>query len=175
MAKAKWQRVRVNIPKGYTPNERVAIANAIIEFSITRSKSGKDVSGDNFPKYKKEYINSKNFSIAGKSKGSVDLTLSGEMLNEQDLLSHKNGSLLIGYESGDEINGKVEGNRIGSYGQKSGDESQARDFLGINESDLNKILKKFPKKNETQRQETKQKAINIVTALRAGREVLDDS
>ena len=172
---AKWQRVRVNIPKGYTPVERVAIANAIIEFSIKRSKNGKDVNGDAFPKYSEEYIRSKNFDIAGKSKGSVDLTLSGEMLNDQDLLSHKNGSLLIGYGKGDDINGKVEGNRTGSYGESSGDQKRARDFLGINDSDLEKILKKFPKKKESQRQETKRKAIDIVTSLRAGREVLGDS
>lgn len=170
---AKWQRVRVNIPKGYTPVERVAIANAIVEFSIKRSKSGKDVNGDPFPKYTKEYINSKNFDIAGKSKASVNLSLTGEMLNEQDLLSHKNGSLLIGYESGDEINGKVEGNRIGSYGKKGANPDDARDFLGISSNDLDKILSKFPKKTERQREDTKRKAIDIVTALRAGGEHVD--
>lgn len=172
---AKWQRVRVNIPKGYTPTERVAIANAIIEFSIKRSKGGDDVNGDSFPDYSDEYIKSKNFGIANKSDGNVNLTLSGEMLNEQDLLSHSNGSLLIGYSKGDEINGKVEGNRTGSYGKKQADESLARDFLGINDSDLNKILKKFPKKSEKQKQKTKQKAIDIVTALRQATRGLDDS
>ncbi len=171
---AKWQRVRINIPKGYTPTERVAIANEIIEFSIKRSKSGKDVNGDNFPKYTKEYINSKNFKIANKSSGNVDLELSGEMLNSQELISHQNGSLLIGYDRGDsDLNGKVEGNRIGSYGKKNANPEDARDFLGISDSDLEKILKKFPKRTEKQKESTKQKAIDIVTALRAGRDEVD--
>lgn len=172
---ARWQRVRIEIPKGYSPVERVAIANAIIEFSINRTKSGKDVYGNNFPEYTKEYIKSKNFGIANKSEGEINLELSGEMLNSQELISHSNGSLLIGYDRGDsDLNGKVEGNRIGSYGKSSGNPDDARDFLGITQEDLNQILKKFPKKNENQRQETRERAIEIVTSLRSAREVIDD-
>jgi len=171
---ASWQRVKVEIPKQYTPIERVAIANEIIEFMIKRTKSGKDVNGSSFPKYTQEYINSKNFDIAGKSKGKVDLELSGEMLNNIELLSHGSGSLLIGFDKSDsELNGKVEGNRIGSYGGEP-DSEKARDFLGITNDDLEKILKKFPKKTDQQEANTRRKAIDIVTSLRSAREELDE-
>lgn len=172
---AKWQRIRVEIPKGYSPVERVAIANEIIEHIIDRSKSGYDKDGEPFPKYTKEYIKSKNFQIAGKSKSSVDLELSGEMLNSQELISHKNGSLLIGFDKGNsDLNGKVEGNRIGSYG-KEPDSSKARDFLGLEDGALEKILKKYPKETEDEKKKTRDTAINIVTSLRASREVISDS
>ena len=167
---AKWQRIRVDIPKTYTPTERVAIANAIIEFSIKRSKAGDAVDGSSFPGYTSGYKNSLNFGIAGKSESSVNLTLSGEMLNAMDLISHSNGSLLIGYDRGDsDLNGKVEGNRIGSYGREA-DSDKARDFLGISKTDLDKILKQFPKETEDETKKTKSLAIDIVTSLRSARE-----
>lgn len=170
---AKWQRVRVNIPKIYTPKERVAIANDIVQFSIARSKSGNDVNGESFPGYSEEYKKSRDFGIAGKD-SDVNLTLSGEMLNEMDLISHKSGTLLIGYESGADINGKVEGNRIGSYGGEA-DPEKERDFLGISDEDLKTILKKYPKGTKEQKESTKQKAIDIVTSLRISSEVIDVS
>lgn len=165
---AKWQRVRVDIPKTYTPTERVAIANEIIEYIQERTDQGKDKDNNSFPKYTKEYEKSRDFKTAGKG-STVDIRLTGETLDSMDLISHKSGSLLIGYDRSDkELNGKVEGNRIGSYGQSSGDPKKARDFLGITNDDLEKILKKFPKRTNSQKESTKQKAIEIVTALREG-------
>jgi hypothetical protein len=161
---AKWQRFALEIPKEYTPVEREAIANEIIEFIIERTREKKkDKNNKSFPSYSKKYKESLDFKIAGKS-GSVDLTLSGEMLDSLELISHKNGKLIIGYDKSDtELNGKVEGNILGSYGGKPSDK-KARDFLGIAENDLNKILKKFPIEEE-KRDLSIKRAVEIVTVL----------
>ena len=170
---AKWQRVRIDIPKGLRPTERLAVASEIIDFIIDRTKSGKDKDNKPFPKYSKGYKDSKSYEIAGKS-GNVDITLSGETLNSLELISHTNGSILIGYDKGDsELNGKVEGNRIGSYGQKEGDSKKARDFLGITEGDKKKITNKYPVKTKKERESTRRKAIDIVTALSESREAVE--
>lgn len=172
---ASWQRVRIDIPEDYKPSERIAIAEEVIDFIIERSKKGKDVENNSFPKYSKSYKNSKDFKIAGKS-SNVDLTLSGDMLNSIQLISHKKGSVLIGFDRGDSTNnGKAEGNQIGSYGQKSGNPERARKFLGIQEKDLDKILKKYPKGTEEEKKKTRQRAIDIVRASSAiTREVADE-
>lgn len=171
---AKWQRFRIDIPKGYTPTERVAIAEEVVDFVISRTKKGLDKNNSSFAPYTKEYKGSKNFEIAGKS-SKVNLTLSGETLNSLDLVSHNNGSLLIGYDRSDkELNGKVEGNVIGSYGQSSGDSDKARDFMGISKKDLAKILEKFPKKTESEKRKTRQKAIEIVSSISEAREAINE-
>lgn len=149
---AKWQRVAINIPKRFGPTERMAIAQEIIDYIVQRSKSGKDIDGNRFPGYSKEYVKSLNFKIAGKSKGSVDLTLSGEMLDSIKLLSESSGKVLIGFDRGDsELNGKAEGNQLGTYGRSSPDRKKARPFLGISQEDLKKILSRYPKDTEASR------------------------
>lgn len=169
---AKWQRIRVEIPKDLRPVERVAVANEIIEFIINRTQSGKDKDNNDFPGYTKGYKKSLNFKNAGKG-STPNLRLTGEMLNTMELISHKSGSLLIGYDRNDsDLNGKVEGNRIGSYGQDDPDPDKARDFLGITESDLNKILEKFPTDTKKKKDATRKKAIDIVSALRGAKDEL---
>ena len=169
---AKWQRFRVSIPTGYGPSQRVAIANEIIEFIIKRSRAGEDMNHVSFPVYTDGYKNSINFSIA--SKGTrPNLTLTGDMLDSMELISHGVGTLLIGYPSGDDINGKVEGNRIGSYGADA-DEDKARDFFGINDKDKKDILNGFSIKTKRDKIKSKKKAIELVKIQRETREALDD-
>ena len=127
---AKWQRFRVDAPDDFTPGMREALGKEVVEFIRRRTESGKDKDGDRFIKYSKAYINSKAFKIAGKSPSKVNLTLSGDMLIALDVLSHKSGSVLIGFEKGSEENARADGN------------VQTRDFMGIKPSDLKKIIGK---------------------------------
>lgn len=146
---AKQQKFKVTIPKGYSPRERQAIAREVIDFVIERSKKGKDKNNKKFPVYSKEYKNSEAFEGFGKKPNKVNLTLTGEMLEELSYLNDKNGELTLGYEKGDkELNGKVEGNVLGTYGKKKADPKKARDFMGIKKTDLDKILKKYPMNNK---------------------------
>lgn len=147
---AKQQKIAVTIPKYYGPLERQAIAQDVIDFIVERTRKGKAPDGSNFPgTYSKGYRGSLDYKIAGKPKSGrpIDLTLSGEMLDSLALLNHGKGALTIGYERGDPINGKVEGNRLGTYGSDTPKPKLARDFLGINKDDLKKILEKYPKED----------------------------
>lgn len=139
-----WQKTKIIIPKGFGPLERQAIAQDVIDFIINRSRNkGLDKNNERFKPYSQSYKESLNFKIAGKS-SKVDLTLSGEMLDELRLINQKSGELVVGYDKGNqELNGKVEGNRLGTYGTGRPDSKKARDFLGIHPDDLRKILDKY--------------------------------
>ena len=77
-----------------------------------------------------------------------------------------------GYDPGDRaLNGKVEGNVKGTYGNKK-PVQRPRDFLGIHQKDLQKILKKYPLNNEEERldrvrfiKELEESAEDIVAGL----------
>ncbi|MGV8130655.1 MAG: hypothetical protein ACP5N7_00970 [Candidatus Pacearchaeota archaeon] len=154
---AKQQKVPIkNLPKEYSPEDLSAIGQDIIDYIIKRTKKGRGV--DNQPwkgseanRYSNQYKESLDFKIAGKSKNKVDLELSGDMLSMLDVLEIKKGKIVIGYPSGDKnLNGKVEGNRIGSYGRDP-NPKKARDFLEVSNQEIEKILKKYPIENEEKR------------------------
>lgn len=140
---AKWQRFTVEIPKGYSPAEREVIGEEILDFIRERTQKGLNKVNREFPGYSAEYEKSLNFKIAGKDKGKVDLTLSGDMLGALTVLSHANGKLLLGYENGTEENAIADGNIRGTYG-KAKPSAKKRDFLGITKADLAKILDEHP-------------------------------
>ncbi len=150
-----WQKTTIKIKKDYSPAERIAIAEDIIEQIVKRTqKMNLDKNGQPFPKYSKNYKESLDFKIAGKSGGNVNLTLSGDMLTELDLISHRAGELLIGFENGSEENAKAEGNIKGTYGQKHKIRGKKRDFLGITKTEKDNILKKYPLKDIEARKKT---------------------
>lgn len=66
--------------------------------------------------------------------------LDGELLDELSLLKHKPGEIVIGYEKGASVNGKAEGNILGTYGQSEPIKGKQRDFLGITNSDLKTVI-----------------------------------
>lgn len=146
---AKWQRVKIDIPEHLTPIEREALALEILDFIRIRTKE-KNLDKNNrpFPGYSKSYVKSLDFKIAGKSKGRIDLTLSGDMLGALDLLGHKKGELVLGFENGTPENARADGNIRGTYGKPKGDPSKARDFLGITPKDLTSLLKNYPKQKD---------------------------
>lgn len=144
---AKWQRIRLDIPDHLSPEERLKAANDIIEFIVDRSKKGYDKNNRKFPGYSESYVKSLDFKIAGKSSRSVDLTLSGDMLAALKLISHKPGTLLIGFDNGTNENDRADGNITGSYGG-SPNRKKARDFLGIQNKDLERILDFYGQERE---------------------------
>lgn len=130
------QKVVIPIPVDYGPDERDAIGQEIIDRIIERTRNEqKDRFGENFPAYSKSYEKEKGSS-------TVDLTMTGAMLDELQVLSHRRGEVVIGYDASSELNGRAEGNIKGSYGG-SDNPSRARDFLGIEDTDLEAILGRF--------------------------------
>ena len=139
---AKQQKELINLSGlGLTQDQREEVADLIVERIVNRTvKEGRDRYGDKFPKYSDSYKESLDFKIAGKSKSKVDLQLSGDMLAALKVLDVTSRSVLIGYDKGAEENGRVEGNRLGSYGGKPNSD-KARDFLGLTDDELRKIVK----------------------------------
>jgi hypothetical protein len=138
----KWQRFTVDIPKGLSAPDREALGEEIIDFIRDRTKDGKAWNNRDLPGYSDSYVKSLNFKIAGKSKGDVNLTLSGDMLGALTLLDTRNGKLTIGFEKGSQENAIADGNIRGTYGH-SKSIGPKRDFLGITKGDLSRILDKF--------------------------------
>lgn len=159
-----WQKVTISIPKDYSPDERIAIGDELLEFIRNRTSKGLDKNNKAFKGYSQSYIKSLNFKNAGKSKNKVNLRLSGDMMASMDVLSQKSGEITIGFENGTEENGKAEGNILGTYGQSSST-GKSRDFLGVTKSDLDEVLSKFPLRDpETREARTEE----IIEAIRAG-------
>lgn len=137
-----WQKTRFEIPKELNPEQREAVARDILsriqERAINENKGFNPDTGreKKFPRYTADYAKKK-----GTSRSDVDLVLSGEMFSGMDLISHRSGSILIGFENGSRENAKAEGNQLGSYG-KSPDKAKARPFLGLSKKDLDEIIKK---------------------------------
>ncbi len=110
----------------------------IVEIIQARTLSGLDKNNDKFEKYTAMYAKEK-----GVGRGDVDLVLDGEMLDSLELVSHKNGELVIGYKDpSDELAGKVEGNRRGTYGQPK-PVTKPRDFLGIDVDELDVLISAY--------------------------------
>lgn len=131
----KYTKEKIFLPKTIKPKERVKIAEIILDHIVARTMSGLDKNNSKFARYSPQYAEKK-----GVGASDVDLVLSGEMLEELTLVSHKSGEIVIGYKNpSDELAGKVEGNRIGSYGGEP-NKSKARDFLGIPEDELEVLL-----------------------------------
>lgn len=144
----KWQRVRIDIPSGLTPQEREVLADEIITHITERSQAGtgfRQATGRefSFPEYTKAYAKRK-----GVSRGAVDLTLDADMLAAIELLSHSQGSLLIGFERGTEENAKADGNTRGTYGKSRPIPGKARPFLGLKKGVLNELVKKVKRGSE---------------------------
>lgn len=131
--------IPLTLPKGLTRQERLDIADLVIEFMVDRTGKGKDANGKAFPKYSKSYINSLDFQNAGKSKSKVNLELSGDMLAAISLLDEKDGKIVVGIDPDSDEAGRAEGNILGSYGGDP-NKSRARNFLGIKPSELKKII-----------------------------------
>jgi hypothetical protein len=138
------QKILIPIPEDLKPRERQLFAEEIIETIKVRSESGYGVREDGtkyrFPAYSKSYTQSLDFKVAGKSAGSVDLTLSGDMLASISLLDHGRGYVVVGFSRGSEENDRAEGNQLGSYGGEP-NPKKARRFLGATTREVEAALR----------------------------------
>jgi hypothetical protein len=142
-----WQRVKIDIPKDFGPDERERLAFDILEHIRKRTSNGQGLNSNGtrlrqFPKYSESYSESLDFKIAGKSTSDVNLKLSGDMLDAMDLLNHRSGQITIGFENGSDENARAEGNILGSYGGAP-NKAKARNFLGVTAKELEIIVKQY--------------------------------
>lgn len=142
-------QIEIPLPDGLSADDRLAVADEIIEYIVDRTRKGKDKDGNRFPAYSESYKRSLSMSIAkqhgGKSPRKVDLELSGDMLAALSLVRARRDALVIGYKASDgPEKARAEGNILGSYGGEP-DPDRARDFLGITPEALATILRKYRK------------------------------
>jgi hypothetical protein len=133
---------------------RRQIGRDVIDRIIHRTKvMNVDKDDTGFPGYSRNYENSLKFEIYGKG-DRVDLTLTGEMLSS--MVQKTDSRFYIDVVMADKKNNdKAHGNITGNYGRDRYSEDnkgpKARDFLGLPESDLNKIVRRVVTKASSSR------------------------
>ena len=121
---------------------RMAIAQKVIDYIVKRTQEGKDISGKNLAKYSKDYIESAEFELAGKSPSEVNMTLTGMMLSQLDLLSDSPNTIRIGWEDNEQI--------LKAFNHNTGDTVKPRPFFGVTEKEAKEvILEEFEKDIES--------------------------
>lgn len=141
---AKWQKIEVLLPETFrSAKDKLAVGEDLIEHMRKRTEKGLDKDGDRFPGYSKSYKNSLDFAIAGKSPGKVNLTQTGDMLSDIEVLSIRGDKLLIGFKNGTLSNDKADGHITGWQGRSK----TKREFLGF-EGGERKVMKEIIKKHE---------------------------
>lgn len=180
MARNVQQKAVIRLPSefsDFTPVQRLAAAREVVKFIRERTEKGLDKDNKSFKsvsarkdrplkgKYTAAYVDSLDFKNAGKSRTPINLALSGDMLASIKVLNfNEKGKITIGLDKGDEDNGKMEGNRKGTYGQ-SKPVAPKRDPLGITEDDLRSILSKISLKDKKTVKEVESARDGILDAL----------
>lgn len=157
--------------------QRKELGNKVIERIVDRTREeqlDKNNKPWKTPEYSEAYSKSADFKAAGKQKGTVNLTLTGDMLDDLKVIEHGVGYIDIGYKTSYSGAGKVEGNIIGSYGKPNPRPKYARDFLGIKKDELGMLLEEVitPSLTETFEELTEtqvNKAVkNIIASIKIG-------
>lgn len=141
---ASWQKFEVILPDTIkSSKDKLAVGEDLIEHIRQRTEKGKDNEGSRFPGYSKGYKNSLDFAIAGKSPSKVNLTQTGDMLADIEVLAIKGDKLIIGFEKGSLSNDKADGHITGWQGRSK----TKREFLGFEGSEK-QVMKTIIKKHE---------------------------
>lgn len=162
MASETNLRFTVNVPIYFNSEQRLEVGRNVIKRVVERTREEyKNKNNRKFPGYSQTYISSKAFLQGGKSKNEVNLTLTGEMIDDLDIVEHGVGYVDIGYKTSYTGAGKVEGNVIGSYGREP-NTKHARDFLGIKKDEAEEFILKVETKTEEEQiiQEVTEEEIN---------------
>lgn len=146
----------INLSEDYTALERRAIGRDIIEYLRKRTKSGRGEGNREWRgkagEYSKGYQSTIEYKLKSQ-KGTVDLTLSGDMLTAIEIIQNKKGKLQVGIPFGASEWGRGKGNILGSYGGKP-NSSKSRPFLKLSKEEVKQILSKYPlEKNREKNQE----------------------
>jgi phage gpG-like protein len=140
------------------------IGQAVIDYTLKRASEtlGQGRKALHSP-YSEEYADSLDFKAAGKSKGKVNMKLSGDMLSTVDLLSVDSSKIKIGINDPDQAP-KAYGHQSGFAGHPTIKGVPARKFLGITNQEFKEfILPKF--KDYLQDIEPEKPAFSISKAI----------
>jgi hypothetical protein len=145
---------------------KAAIGQAIIDRMVERTEGGIAVTGRPLrAPYSKHYQESLEFKAAGKSKGRVNMTLTGDMLASLDVLSTSGNKIKVGIADESQI--------PKAYNHIVGDTVPKRPFFGITQTELKDIAREFKSdvealRSQEQTTSLERRALDIVSALNGG-------
>lgn len=151
----------INVPTDFTETERDFVSELVIEHIQKRTDNHKDINGKQFTKYSKEYTSSRDFKLAGKSAGDVNLRQTGDTMDLIEVLSSTPGRITIGYEKGSEENDKAQW-------LQASDNGPSRKFLGIKNKDLKIIIDKVKSSRSSEDSEQRRARNSIVNSILKG-------
>lgn len=122
------------------PELRDFVGQAIIDKIIDRTESGKGIGGNKSLKkpYSKSYSESQEFIDNGKSRNSIDMTLTGSMLDDIDIVDKTTNTIKIGFTE--------ELETLKAYNHNIGDTVPKRPFFGLSKSEVKQIKKELKNK-----------------------------
>lgn len=110
---------------------RLAIAQAVIDAIVERTEKGKDISGNEFAKYSKDYKASTTFKLL-KDSTKPNMTLTGAMLASIDVLGDGPNTIRIGYRDNEET--------LKAFNHNTGDTVPARKFFGMTQKQVKELI-----------------------------------
>lgn len=157
------QTFTFSVPLDLSRAAREDVAEMVIEFIVERTQRGRDKNNRPFAGYSDSYKASKDFAIAGKS-NAVDLTFTGDMLTDIQILETSvTGFITIGFEPNTAENDRAAWNR-----NNLRPTTPKRDFLGITQKDLDRIIRVYRAKTPEEREvdtAVRSQAAAIINAL----------
>jgi hypothetical protein len=126
-----------------TEATKEAIGQAIIDKIINRTQDNLDKNNNSLGTYSSSYKDSPDFKILKGNKSLVDLTATGDMLGNIDIIKITPQTIVFGFPDGTQ-NTKAYGHISGMKGHPVLDgKVQKRDFFGLPNEDLDKIADEF--------------------------------
>lgn len=110
---------------------RLAIAQKVIDHIVKRTEEGSSVFGGGFKPYSEDYKNTAEFKLL-KDGDTVNMKLTGSMLNDINLLSDSANTIRIGFEDETEI--------LKAFNHNTGDTVPRRAFFGVTEKEAKEII-----------------------------------
>lgn len=119
-----------------------AVGQYIIDKIVERAQGGRAATGSALKGYSESYKNSLAFHAYGKTE-SVDMTLTGDMLNSLAITRRNGGKVKIGWADATN-NAKAYGHMTGMKGHPTLEgKTPVRQFFGLNDKDIADLRREF--------------------------------
>lgn len=165
------QKIKLSeiIGKDISDNETLVmkIGQEIVDYMKERIENGRGLNDIKLETpYSKEYSKSIDFIAAGKSRGHVNMRLTGDMVDSIDVIDTSGDEILIGITDGSQT-AKAYGHQTGFKGHPFLDGKHKRPFFGVSKSEIKEnIISKYQDDiNETINLGTKTSAKTVKKAI----------
>lgn len=139
---------------------RLAIAQAAIDHIIERTQSGKAVQGGGFKPYSKDYKDSTAFKLLKDDGAPVNMTLTGSMLADIDVLGDGENTIQIGFRDKTET--------AKAFNHNTGDTLPKRPFFGISDKEIKSIVKDQFSREISRLKGNPNEALTVAEVMRTG-------